>query len=171
MLVRISVPDLTPAFVVRTIARANRWFLVTVFMLCLACVCVSIAAEAPGIAQIAGCFLVHSLGGLLGSFVVHELAHAALLRRMSGLHLIEVVTTFFRFTFAPKGSLVGWKIALIGIAGPITACAMGVALNAVLPASGLHWWYLGHSVFLLPVFGDGKSVLVGLRTWSRLVAL
>ncbi|WP_433861874.1 hypothetical protein [Streptomyces sp. L7] len=136
-----------------------------------ACAGLSVVAMAPALAQLAGAFLLHALGGLLASYVVHESAHAALLRRTTGIQVVEVITTFSRFTFAPKGVLRGRNIAMIGGAGPIAAFGTGVALLVLVPALGLHWWYLGHLLFLLPVFGDGKSILVGVRSWTRPVTL
>lgn len=171
MLVRVHVSRLTTVFVVGRIVQANRWFLVTMLGLSSVCVGLSVAAAAPALAQLTGAFLMHALGGLLASYVVHESAHAALLRRVTGLHAVEVITTFARFTFAPKGALRGRDIAMIGVAGPVAALAAGAALLIFVPVWGLHWWYLGHVMFLLPVFGDGKSILVGARSWSRRVTL
>ncbi|WP_155806779.1 hypothetical protein [Leifsonia xyli] len=52
-----------------------------------------------------------------------------------------------------------------------TLVAVGAGLAAIVPSQGFHCWYLCHAVFLLPVFGDGRSVIVGARAWSARIVL
>lgn len=167
MRVRLPVAEFSASVVVRRIIRANAWFLFVIGGLASGCALVSVGSSNPAIADLAWSFTLHAVGGLLGSYVVHELAHACVLKRMWGVAGIEVVTTILRFSLVPRGVVSGWQICLVAAAGPLIAAGLGVVLMMVVPSLGLHLWYLGHVVFLLPVFGDGKSVVVGLRSWGR----
>ncbi|MEZ2389888.1 hypothetical protein AB6813_10120 [bacterium RCC_150] len=77
----------------------------------------------------------------------------------------------FRFSLIPLGKLDGWKIGIIAVLGPSSSCAAGVAIALLSPDSFLQYWFLLHGMFLLPFFGDGRSLIIGLRNRSRLISL
>ena len=103
--------------------------------------------------------------GLAGAFAVHEAAHAVVLRHCSGVSHLVVSRTAWRFSLEPRGSLTPGQAVGVALAGPSAAAAVGLGLWVGTPHLALHWWFLAHLVFLLPVFGDGRSLLIGVRAW------
>ena len=101
--------------------------------------------------------------GLAGGFAVHEVAHVAVLRRCAGVSHLVVSSTWWRFSLEPRGSITAAQVVGVALAGPGAAAAVGLVLWAALPGAGLHGWFLVHLVFLLPVFGDGRSLVLGVR--------
>jgi hypothetical protein len=115
------------------------------------------------LAEIALWLIVHFVC-LLAGFVIHEAAHAYAGRRCQGITAFRVESTIFRFSLSPVGFLFGWQIALTALAGPLAAALVGCLLFVAAPALSLHYWFWLHLVFLTPVFGDGRSLIVGLRS-------
>ncbi|MBB6403728.1 hypothetical protein [Arthrobacter sp. AZCC_0090] len=114
--------------------------------------------------------LVHVLC-LLVSFLFHELAHVLGMMAFRGVSDVVISASTFRFSLIPLGKLDGWKIGVIAVLGPGSSCAVGAAIALLSPDSFLQYWFLLHGIFLLPFFGDGRSLLVGLRNRSGLVSL
>lgn len=95
--------------------------------------------------------------GVVGSFLVHELAHVAALR-LAGVRHVEVEQVRWRISVLPVGALPSRGAdALVALAGPGTAAAVGASTWVWSPE--LAACYLVHLLFLLPVFGDGRRVL------------
>lgn len=53
--------------------------------------------------------------------------------------------------------------------GPLFAALIGIVLGFFPLTADLRMWYLLHLVFLLPFFGDGRALLLGLRTGGSTV--
>ncbi|WP_017197805.1 hypothetical protein [Arthrobacter sp. M2012083] len=136
------------------------------FAVCAACAVTGF----PAILQPALWLLVHSSCLLIG-FVIHEGSHIIGLKLAPGITHVVFAGTLLRFSVVPVGNLVGWQAALIALAGPLGACVAGVPLALALPDQAFHWWFFLHSVFLLPLFGDGRSLVKGLATWRGSVQL
>ncbi len=109
--------------------------------------------------------------GLGGAFAVHEVAHAAVLRHCPGVSHLIVSATPWRLSLEPRGVITPGQVVRVALAGPGTTAAVGLVLWVAVPQAGLHWWFLAHLLFLLPVFGDGRSLLIGatrsVRTRAR----
>lgn len=100
--------------------------------------------------------------GLGAAFAIHEVAHVLVLRRCPGVTHLLVTVTPWRFSLEPRGTITPREVAAVALAGPVAAATVGLLLWVSLPQPGLHWWFLAHLLFLLPVFGDGRSLLLGL---------
>lgn len=111
----------------------------------------------------AGRLLVLVYGGLLGSYVVHECAHVLALRRMPGVTRIEVERSVWRFSIIPSGTMSARQVVVVAAAGPLSAVAVGLLLVLVGLDRVLGAVYLVHGIQLLPVFGDGRALISGLR--------
>ncbi|MCD4852081.1 hypothetical protein LN996_14785 [Arthrobacter sp. AK01] len=131
---------------------------------------VTAVAGIPGILQPAFWLLIHASCLLIG-FVIHEGSHVLGLKLTPGITHVTFASTLLRFSVIPMGRLVGWQAALIALAGPLAACVAGVPVALALPDYALHWWFFLHAIFLLPLFGDGRSLVKGLLAWRRQVHL
>lgn len=136
------------------------------FAVCVACA----VAGVPAILPPALWLLIHASCLLIG-FVIHEASHVLGLKLAPGITHVVFASTLLRFSVIPMGSLVGWQAALIALAGPLAACVSGLPLALALPEYAFHWWFFLHSLFLLPLFGDGRSLVKGLITWRGQVQL
>ena len=58
-------------------------------------------------------------------------------------------------------------MVVVGLSGPLADASLGFALWCVMPGSGLHFWFIGHLVFVLPLFGDGRAIVSGARRWAE----
>lgn len=130
------------------------------FLLCAACA----AAGVPAILRPALWLLTHASCLLIG-FVIHEGSHVLGLKVTPGVTHVVFASTLLRTSVLPVGSLAGWQAALIALAGPLAACVAGIPLALALPEYALHWWFFLHCIFLLPLFGDGRSLVKGLLAW------
>lgn len=118
-----------------------------------------------------GVWLALHFGCLLAGFVIHELGHAVTARICPGVVDLHVSVNIFRFSLSPVGTLFGWQVALISLVGPFSSCLAGALLLLTAPGLSVHYWFLLHLVFLAPAFGDGRSLIVGLRKWSSPIQL
>ncbi|MFJ5955440.1 hypothetical protein ACIQC5_05705 [Paenarthrobacter sp. NPDC092416] len=116
----------------------------------------------PVLLHMGAWLLLHSLC-LMGGFLVHEVAHVLGMKVFRGVTHVAVGFTAARFSVTPIGRLYGWQIAVIAVFGPGAACAVGALLACFAPGSLLQYWFLLHSAFLLPVFGDGQALITGLK--------
>lgn len=102
--------------------------------------------------------------GMVASFALHESAHVVVLKRIHTVTHITVERTALRTSVIPEGTMTARQAAVVALSGP-SVC---VAVGAVLWLSGLDrplsWWYLGHLVFLLPFFGDGRALWHSVRS-------
>ncbi|MBP2329748.1 hypothetical protein JOF56_010133 [Kibdelosporangium banguiense] len=106
--------------------------------------------------------------GLVGSFALHESAHVMVLKRIRTVTHIAIDRMAWRTSVLPQGTMTGRQIAGVAIAGPFFCVVVGAVLWASRLDRSLAWWYLAHGVFLLPFFGDGRSLRQGLRTpWRQ----
>ena len=121
----------------------------------------------PVLVEIAWWMVQTAAVGLVGSFVVHETAHVILLRRIAGVTHIAIGQTLWRFSVMPVGSLTAAQTAGVAAAGPLACVTVGALLWSITPISSLAWWYFGHALFLLPVFGDGRCLVTALRAATR----
>ncbi|MFC4337563.1 hypothetical protein [Salininema proteolyticum] len=109
--------------------------------------------------------------GLAGSFALHEATHTAVLKRVPTVSAITLARTMLRVSVVPHGYMTGRQAALAAVAGPGACVVVGAVLAASPSTRYLSWWFLGHGVFLLPVFGDGMALLKGLLSWRRPIDL
>jgi len=124
----------------------------------------------PVLFQMSLWLLMHTIC-LLGSFLVHELFHVVGMRLFHGISHIVVSAGVLRFSVIPIGSLYGWQIVIVAVLGPGSSCLLGAVLALLTPSSLLQCWFLLHAIFLLPFFGDGRSLILGIRERARLVGL
>lgn len=101
--------------------------------------------------------------GLVGSFALHESAHAAVLKTLPGITAITVETGAWRISLIPEGTITRAENALVALAGPLSCAVVGAGLWLTGIDRALAWWYLLHLAFLLPVFGDGQALWRSLR--------
>jgi hypothetical protein len=113
----------------------------------------------PSLARLGGSLVLAGVGGLVGSFVVHETAHLLALRRLRTVTEVRLERTLWRLSLRPIGPMTPGQVAGVALAGPGACVVVGIALALALPESSVRWWYLAHAVFLLPVFGDGRALL------------
>lgn len=105
--------------------------------------------------------------GLTASFSLHECLHAAVLKRITTITAVALERTWGRISLVPHGRMTGWQAAAVAASGPV-GCVLAGALLALPEATRpLSWWYLGHALFLLPVFGDGIALAKGLLAGPR----
>lgn len=100
--------------------------------------------------------------GLTASFALHECLHAAVLKRITTITAVTLERTRGRISLVPHGSMTGWQAATVAASGPLGCVLVGALLTLHETTRPLSWWYLGHAVFLLPVFGDGIVLTKGL---------
>jgi hypothetical protein len=108
--------------------------------------------------------------GLVGSFALHESAHVMALKRIDTVTHVAIERTAFRTSIVPLGVLTARQVVAVALAGPLACVAVGVALWMTDLDRSLAWWYLGHAIFLLPLFGDGRSLFSGLRGRGAVLA-
>ena len=132
------------------------------------------SAGVPGLAEPLIWILVHALGGLTLGFMIHELAHLIALRVLApNVGVVSLEITPLRVSLHPHGYMTGRQVATVAAAGPGTCIVVG-AILWVLPANyGLHWWYLTHVIFLLPISGtvtrwcEACYLVLKLAMWGR----
>lgn len=111
---------------------------------------------------------LHSIAGLWLSFAIHEVAHLLFLSRIEEVKA-QIDFKLVRVSIVPIGIMSGWQIANVALAGPLVCVVIGFVLALVVPDLHLQLWFFGHVVFLLPLFGDGKSLIKGLLVRGRSV--
>lgn len=105
--------------------------------------------------------------GLVASFVLHEAAHVVLLRRIPTVTRVVVTRTAWRTSVIPEGPMTPRQTARVAVAGPASCVLVGVLLLTSGVDRALSWWYLAHALFLLPCFGDGRTLLHTARQRTR----
>lgn len=107
--------------------------------------------------------------GLAGSFCLHECAHVAILRRLSGISHIAVERSWLRISVQPTGWISPRQIACVALAGPMVCVLFGLVIFCA-GRPHLSVWFLMHGAYLLPPFGDGRTLIQAWRqrTHSRL---
>ncbi|MEG9224955.1 hypothetical protein [Aeromicrobium sp. Sec7.5] len=128
------------------------------------------ASGDPVPAQMFGRLTAVVILGLLGSFVVHELAHLLALRRIASVDQVWLERTGWRISLHPCGLMSPRQIAAVAVAGPGACVLVGLGLGVLLPGSTLRWWYLAHVLALVPPLGDGRALVTAARS-SRRAAL
>jgi|GEM_PF-3274505 len=136
-----------------------------------ATVLLAYATEQPTIAIAVLLLMAHDVLGLWGSFAIHELGHALVLGRASGVSAITVERGLLRLSVTPHGSILGRDACLAAAVGPGCCVAIGLLLWACAPDSMLHVWYLAHAVFLTPLFNDGRALIRSSRRWNTRLQL
>ncbi|SHJ92313.1 hypothetical protein SAMN02745244_03587 [Tessaracoccus bendigoensis DSM 12906] len=107
-----------------------------------------------------GAFLI---GGVAASYLLHELAHLGGLALCGGVRRIRVENSRWRLSLTPEGEMGARSALLVALVGPGTYLLFGGLLYMVAPGSWITWCYLSHVVFLVPAFGDGRTVIVSTR--------
>lgn len=105
----------------------------------------------------------HIMFGFAASFAIHETTHAMVLSRCPGVTHITIHRTAWRFSLTPLGTLTPLEAAAGAVAGPGVTVLVGAGLYLTGLDTTLALWYLCHLVFLLPFFGDGKTLITALR--------
>ncbi|MFJ5231069.1 hypothetical protein ACIQBJ_14390 [Kitasatospora sp. NPDC088391] len=101
--------------------------------------------------------------GLVAPFVLHECAHALVLKRVRTVTHLILERTAWRTSLVPEGILTPRQSAAVALAGPLSCAAVGAVLHLTALDRPLSWWYLAHLVLLLPPFGDGRALWQALR--------
>ncbi|MGL4177281.1 MAG: hypothetical protein ACRCSN_14525 [Dermatophilaceae bacterium] len=122
-----------------------------------------VSSDDAMLVRLAAAFLEVVAIGLVGSFALHEWAHVVVLRRVSTVTSIVVERTFWRFSVVPRGSMTARQVVAVAAAGPLVCVVTGLVGLLVDPDALLGWWFVAHGIFLLPPFGDGRSLCSGLR--------
>jgi len=131
---------------------------------------VTFAAASGDWVLLVWCLLLtmHGTMGLGLSFAIHEAAHLVLLSKIKNVDS-AVHVDWLRISVVPCGSMSGWQIVRVALAGPLVCVAIGVGLTLTVPNLQLQWWYLAHAILLLPLFGDGRSLIKGMNIRGRTV--
>lgn len=129
-------------------------------------VSVAVVTEQAAILSAVAMLAAHYVLGLGGSFALHELGHLAVLSRVRGVTAFTLERSTWRISIAPHGRIARRDAALAALAGPGMCIVVGVILWLVVPAPGVHGWYLAHAVFLAPLFNDGRVLLAAVRVRS-----
>ncbi|WP_158864863.1 hypothetical protein [Leifsonia sp. AG29] len=152
--------------------RQILWAVVLILTNAGACAIIAGATGSVPLATLALTMVAHTGLGLIGSYAVHEAAHVHALGRWApGVSGAVVTTTTLRFSVTPMGSITGKQMTLVAVAGPIAALSTGIAIWALIPSSGIQYWYWAHALFLLPIFSDGKAIIGGISRWSETIEL
>ena len=114
-------------------------------------------------AEIAWWFLKIATAGLAASFALHESAHVLGLKHIGTVTHLTIQRTAWRISVVPHGTMTPRQVVGVAIAGPMSSVAVGFLLWITDLEPVLAWWYLSHGIFLLPPFGDGRSLYSGLR--------
>lgn len=109
--------------------------------------------------SIARLFALHLLAGLLGSFVVHEMGHWAVLALSPSVREVAVERSIFRISLLPLGKISVGEACAAALAGPVSAVVFGGFFWLFARNLGIHYWYIVHMLFLLPLFGDGRALV------------
>ncbi|MDO4719008.1 MAG: hypothetical protein Q4B08_15795 [Propionibacteriaceae bacterium] len=104
------------------------------------------------------------IGCVLGSFLIHELRHALALACLPTIHHIGVERRWWRISLRPHGELTPAGAGFAALAGPGASVLVGLVLMAVGAPAAAGWVLVSHAVFWLPVFGDGRALLL---TWRE----
>lgn len=154
------------------VVRSVRWFLVLWCGSTIGMIIWTTSIGVPGLAEPLIRLLVQALGGLIAGFLIHEVAHLAALRIwVPEVGTIALEVTALRVSLKPRGRMTGWQMVTAATAGP-GACVIAGMIVWVLPvAYGLQWWYFFHLVFLIPIFGDGRSIVRGLQLGTEVSCL
>ncbi len=125
------------------------------------------ASGDPVPARMFGRLTAIAVGGLVGSFLLHELAHLGVLRRIPSVDEVLLERTRWRLSLHPRGRMSPGQVALVAVAGPATCVLVGLALWVLAPDSTLRWWYLAHTLALVPPMGDGRAVVTAIGAALR----
>lgn len=127
-----------------------------------------VLAGQEAIVAAASTIVIQYVFGLCGSFALHGLGHLAGLWRARGVTEITLERTLWRTSVRAHGMLHTRDAAIAAVAGPGLCVVAGGILWVLAPGLGLPGWYLAHTVFLVPVFNDGRVVVAALRArWGR----
>lgn len=99
--------------------------------------------------------------GVLAPFFVHEWMHAVVALTADGVRGVVIERTLLRFSVIPVGTLGARAVALGAAAGPGACGVIGVACVAA-GAELFGAFFLGHLLFLLPCFGDGRMLFLAI---------
>jgi hypothetical protein len=166
----IALQDMTTGLILKRLLWSCRWPLSALTLGFLACIVLATMTGDPVLFRVSLWLLMHALC-LLSSFLVHEMFHVVGMRLFRGVSHVLVSASVLRFSVVPVGSLYGWQIAIVAVLGPGSSCLLGAVLALLTPGSLLQYWFLLHAIFVLPFFGDGRCLVLGIREWARLVGL
>ena len=110
------------------------------------------------------CFI---FGHLLSS-TLHEWLHIKCMR-IFGAEKILVDKTLFKISVITETPLIGWRLIVTAVSGPVICGAFGF-LILLVPIGNSIWvdlcgvLFCSHIINLLPFFGDGKMIIKGILT-------
>ncbi len=113
----------------------------------------------PSLLRLAGWFVAVAVVGLVGSFTLHEWAHAAVLRGADGVHAVTLDVTPWRVSVRAEGSLTAARALAVAVAGPLACTLAGCVLWQVPALRAAACVHLAHALLLLPPCGDGRAVV------------
>ena len=119
-------------------------------------------------------FLMVYYLGLILPYTLHEYFHAKLLEYFKVD--IKIEYTVFRFSIIALTEMSGISEILVALVGPVGVFMIGLLLwisNITFYGINLNfltYFYLFHLIFLLPVFGDGKIVLINVLKYFRRIS-
>lgn len=140
--------------------RRSSWFTCLSVVLFGLILVLSLVTSDPVLTLWSILLLAHAILGAWLSFIVHECGHIMSLAGIRNLR-VSVEVNLLRVSVIPHGEMTGWEIVRGALAGPLSCMSIGVLLLLIVPDLQLHWWYLLHGAFLLPLFGDGRSLIKG----------
>jgi hypothetical protein len=106
------------------------------------------------------------LGYLLAlglSMIIHEGGHGIALHLLPGITALRTERNWFRFSIQPQGSITAAQAIFAALSGPALCFLIGIFGYWGTPYRNLSVIFAAHIVFLLPCFGDGRSILTALR--------
>lgn len=138
----------------------------------IAVLAVVFAAMSADLAYRAMCPIVEAwLWWLVLPHCVHEWMHILALSARGGSQTLETQVMCYRISVRPTESVTIPRSCLVAISGPMGTAMMGVFSLPIIQWLGFPWWvnlpWLYHALFLVPLFGDGKSLVMGLRALKQ----
>ena len=113
---------------------------------------------------VAGYFIVF-FAGLVMSTLIHEYTHLYFFKKY-GINNVVIYPQMLRFSIIPERQLKGSGLRITALSGPLSCIIIGLLLwvfQLLLYSNDtliiVKIIYLIHSINILPMFGDGKSIL------------
>ena len=146
-----------------TIVKQLKWLIVIISIESIVLACVGAFAEAIS-------FILILFVGVIGSYSIHEYIHIVLFRK-KGVSLVDIGSSFLKFSIIPDRQLRGKELIIVAISGPLVCGVLGGIFAIIALLSGslflkiLALIYSFHLINLVPIFGDGKMFIKGLFTY------
>ena len=129
-----------------------------------------IASGDRGLFLLSWALALHVVAGAAASYVLHEVGHVIAMGMLCrDIRSIDVRSGFLTFSIIPQGTITRSESILVALSGPAVCGLFGLLLLQTT-GSSVGWWYIAHTLFLIPPFGDGMSIVRALRTRSATTA-